>query len=119
MVIRRLGVLDRAALLGSDLLEENLTVARAGVYDVVEITPALKARARWERRDLTLEAPPGGRFDLIMCRNVAIYFEPATKARVHPAARGRARARGRAAAGPLRAPRSSPPGHRLEVRAAA
>ena len=94
-------------LLGSDLLEENLTVARAGVYDVVEITPALKARARWERRDLTLEAPPGGRFDLIMCRNVAIYFEPATKARVHRPARGRARARGRAAAGPLRAPRRS------------
>ncbi len=83
VVLSRLGVLDRAALLGSDLLEENLTIARAGVYDVVEITPALKARARWERRDLTLEAPPGGRFDLIMCRNVAIYFEPATKARVH------------------------------------
>ena len=83
VVLSRLGVLDRATLLGSDVLEENLTIARAGVYDVVEITPALKARARWERRDLTLEAPPGSRFDLIMCRNVAIYFEPATKARVH------------------------------------
>ena len=83
VVLSRLGVLGRATLLGSDLLEENLAVARAGVYDVVEITPALKARARWERRDLTLGAAPAGRFDLIMCRNVAIYLESGTKARVH------------------------------------
>ena len=73
----------RTRLRACDLLEENLTVARAGVYDVVEIAPALKARARWERRDLTLDAPPDGRFDLIMCRDVAIYLEPATKTRVH------------------------------------
>lgn len=83
IVLSRLGVLDRTTLLGSDLLEENLAVARAGMYDVVEIAPALKARARWERRDLTLDAPPGGRFDLIMCRNVVIYLDPATKGRVH------------------------------------
>ena len=107
VVLSRLGVLDRAALLGSDLLEENLAVARAGVYDVVEITPALKARARWERRDLTLEAPPGGRFDLIMCRNVAIYFEPATKARVHRLLAGALAPGGVLMLGPLRAPRRS------------
>jgi len=83
IVLNRLGVLERATLLGSDLLEENLAVARAGIYDVVEITPALRARARWERRDLTHDDPPPGRFDLIMCRNVAIYLEPATKARLH------------------------------------
>jgi chemotaxis protein methyltransferase CheR len=83
VVLNRLGVLDRTTLLGSDLLEENLAIARAGVYDVVEIAPALKARARWERRDLTLDAPPAGRFDLIMCRNVAIYLESGAKARVH------------------------------------
>jgi chemotaxis protein methyltransferase CheR len=83
VVLSRLGVLDRAALLGSDVLEENLAIARAGVYDVVEVTPALKARARWERRDLTLDARPAGRFDLIMCRNVAIYLESTTKTRVH------------------------------------
>jgi chemotaxis protein methyltransferase CheR len=82
VVLNRLGVLERATLLGSDLLEENLAVARAGIYDVVEITPALRARARWEWRDLTHDPPPG-RFDLIMCRNVAIYLEPATKASLH------------------------------------
>src|SRR4029079_6182569 len=30
VVLSRLGVLDRATLLGSDVLEENLTIARAG-----------------------------------------------------------------------------------------
>jgi chemotaxis protein methyltransferase CheR len=83
VVLSRLGVLDAAHLLGSDLLEENLAVARAGTYDVVEIAPALRLRARWERRDLAHEDAPAGRFDLILCRNVAIYFEPAAKARLH------------------------------------
>jgi chemotaxis protein methyltransferase CheR len=83
VVLSRLGVLDGAHLLGSDLLEENLAVARAGTYDVVEIAPALRRRARWERRDLAHDEPPAGHFDLILCRNVAIYFEPAAKARLH------------------------------------
>jgi chemotaxis protein methyltransferase CheR len=30
----------------------------------------------WERRDLLREPPPPGAFDLVLCRNVAIYFEP-------------------------------------------
>jgi chemotaxis protein methyltransferase CheR len=83
VVLSRLGALDEAQLLGSDLLDENLAVARAGAYDVVEIAPALRARARWERRDLARDEPPAGRFDLILCRNVAIYFEPVAKARLH------------------------------------
>jgi chemotaxis protein methyltransferase CheR len=83
VVLSRLGVLDGAHLLGSDLLEENLAVARAGTYDVVEIAPPLRVRARWERRDLAHDEAPAGRFDLILCRNVAIYFEPAAKSRLH------------------------------------
>jgi chemotaxis protein methyltransferase CheR len=83
IVLNRLGVLDGASLLGSDLLEENLAVARAGVYDVLEISTALRARARWERRDLANDPSPSGRFDLVLCRNVAIYLEPAAKARLH------------------------------------
>jgi chemotaxis protein methyltransferase CheR len=31
---------------------------------------------RWERRDLLREPPPRGAFDLVLCRNVAIYFVP-------------------------------------------
>jgi chemotaxis protein methyltransferase CheR len=83
IVLNRLGVLERATLLGSDLLEENLAVARAGVYDVVEISPALCRRARWEQRDLARDDAPPGRFDLVLCRNVAIYFEPGAKGRLH------------------------------------
>jgi chemotaxis protein methyltransferase CheR len=83
VVLSRLGALDSAHLLGSDLLDENIAVARAGVYDVVEITPALRRRANWERRDLVHDPPPTGRFDLIMCRNVAIYLDPLAKSRLH------------------------------------
>jgi chemotaxis protein methyltransferase CheR len=83
VLLSRLGALETAHLLGSDLLEENLAVARAGVYDVVQISPALRARVRWERRDLAHDPPPPGRFDLVLCRNVAIYLEPAAKARAH------------------------------------
>jgi chemotaxis protein methyltransferase CheR len=83
VVLSRLGALEGALLLGSDLLEENLDVARAGVYDVVEISPARRLRARWERRDLAQEPSPPGRFDLVLCRNVAIYLHPDVKARVH------------------------------------
>jgi chemotaxis protein methyltransferase CheR len=83
VVLNRLGALDGSHLLGSDLLEENLAVARAGVYDVVEIAPALRGRVRWEQRDLVNDPPPSGRFDLILCRNVAIYLEPVAKARLH------------------------------------
>jgi chemotaxis protein methyltransferase CheR len=83
IVLNRLGVLEGSQLLGSDLLEENLAVARAGVYDVVEITPALRRQVRWEQRDLVNDPPPHGRFDLILCRNVAIYLEPGAKSRLH------------------------------------
>ena len=67
--------------LGGD--DENVAAARAGVYDAVEITPVLRRRAQWERRDLVHDPPPPGRFDLIMCRNVAIYLDPAAKSRLH------------------------------------
>jgi chemotaxis protein methyltransferase CheR len=83
VLLSRLGALETAHLLGSDLLEENLAVARAGVYEVVQISPALRRRVRWERRDLVHDPPPAGRFDLVLCRNVAIYLEPAAKARLH------------------------------------
>jgi chemotaxis protein methyltransferase CheR len=78
LVLARIGVLERSVLLGSDLLEENLKVARAGDYP-----PAVRARMRWERRDLTADGPPPGRWRLILCRNVAIYLSPAARHRVY------------------------------------
>ena len=49
------------------------------------MAPVRKARAvvRFERINLNDERYPApGRFDLILCRNVLIYFEAATKQRV-------------------------------------
>ena len=78
LVLARMGVLERALLLGSDLLDENLAIARAGDYP-----QELRARMRWERRDLSADGPPPGRWRLILCRNVAIYLSPPARRRVY------------------------------------
>jgi chemotaxis protein methyltransferase CheR len=83
IVLERLGVLDRAFLLGSDLLEENLETARTGVYGDVAVSPSLRSRARWERRDLTRDGPPPGRWHVVLCRNVAIYLAPEARTLLH------------------------------------
>jgi chemotaxis protein methyltransferase CheR len=83
IVLERVGALDRALLLGSDLLEENLELARAGHYEGFSIPPAVRARVRWERRDLSGDGPPPGRWRLVLCRNVAIYLEPAARRRLY------------------------------------
>jgi chemotaxis protein methyltransferase CheR len=91
----------RLRLLGTDISESVLTRARAGLYSAVEVNrglpPAYRERyfvrqgAQWqvrpEIRRLTsfqqfdLRRPMGafGQFDLILCRNVLIYFDLATK----------------------------------------
>jgi chemotaxis protein methyltransferase CheR len=74
LVLERMGALDRALLLGSDLLEENLALARAADYPL-----AAQTRMRWERRDLVADGPPPGRWRLVLCRNVAIYLTEAAR----------------------------------------
>jgi chemotaxis protein methyltransferase CheR len=83
IVLERLGALGRSFLLGSDLLAENLVLARRGRYGEVAISPALRARLRWEQRDLLRDGPPGGAFRVVICRNVAIYLAPAAKHALH------------------------------------
>jgi chemotaxis protein methyltransferase CheR len=78
LLLDRMGALNRALLLGSDLLEENLALARAGDYP-----EALRARMRWEERDLSADGPPEGRWRLVLCRNVAIYLEPGARRRLY------------------------------------
>jgi chemotaxis protein methyltransferase CheR len=77
VVLERMRALDRSLLLGSDLLEENLAVARGARYDGV--SDAVRARVRWERRDLAADGPPSGRWRLVLCRNVAIYLSPGAR----------------------------------------
>ncbi len=83
LVLRRLGALERAALLGSDLLAENIARARAGDYGGDEIPPDVRGRLRWEQRDLLRDGAPAGRWGLVLCRNVAIYMAPGARVRLH------------------------------------
>ena len=50
------GELERSYLLGSDILEENLQRARAKQCAVAN--PPVRARVRWEQRDLATEPAP-------------------------------------------------------------
>ena len=83
IVLERLGALERSFLLGSDLLEENLAAARRGRYGDVAISADLRARVRWEQRDLVRDGGPGKAFRVVLCRNVAIYLAQAAKRALH------------------------------------
>lgn len=85
VLLQRLDALADALLLGSDLLEENLALARCGVYDGVAFAPELRARLRWERRDLVREGAAPGKWRLILCRNLAIYLDASSKRALHSA----------------------------------
>lgn len=80
-LLQRRGVIDRVYLLGSDILEEN--IRRASGQDGPTATPAVRARVRWERRDLTSEPAPPGAWRLILCRNLAIYLRPEVRDGLH------------------------------------
>lgn len=80
IVLDRLALLERSFLIGSDVLPENIAAARS----LVAAEPAqLRARARFEVRDLVGSEKPPGRFALVVCRNVAIYLHPDAKLRLH------------------------------------
>jgi chemotaxis protein methyltransferase CheR len=83
IVLAQLGLLDNAALVGSDLLDENLAVAGHGVYGDVQLPATLRARMRWERRDLVREPAPVGKWSVVLCRNVAIYLRAEAKQSLH------------------------------------
>ncbi len=83
ILLQRAGALERASLLGSDLLEENLELAVQGVYGGVRVADELRGRTRWDRRDVVREPAPRGLWSLILCRNLAIYLRPAAKRALH------------------------------------
>ncbi|WP_149539996.1 CheR family methyltransferase [Siccirubricoccus phaeus] len=89
---------------GTDISHEVLARAREGYYTQFEVqrglparlmvkyfqqeagrwrvNPALRAMARFEHLNLLAEFRHLGRFDVIFCRNVLIYFDSPTKTRV-------------------------------------
>jgi chemotaxis protein methyltransferase CheR len=46
------------------------------------VQPALREMTRFEERNLLADHRMLGRFDIVFCRNVLIYFDPQTKGRV-------------------------------------
>ena len=85
------------SILATDLLERNLASAREGVYGAwsrrpsgpmlhpifegnassarMRIAPRVRALVRFAQHNL-LEAQGAGTFDLLLCRNVLVYFSP-------------------------------------------
>ncbi|NVK32215.1 MAG: protein-glutamate O-methyltransferase [Gammaproteobacteria bacterium] len=95
-------------VLASDIDTEMLQTASAGVYqidridslsqerkkrfflrgtgekkDLVKVRPELMALIQYKQINLTESFNPGGQFDIIFCRNVAIYFDKPTQQRVY------------------------------------
>ncbi len=91
-------------ILGTDIARSTLVRAREGSYTQFEVQRGLPARmlvkyftreadgwrlikpirdmAEFKEWNLLCDPSPLGRFDVIFCRNVLIYFDAATKARV-------------------------------------
>jgi chemotaxis protein methyltransferase CheR len=103
MILHELGIRN-AEILGTDLSREVVERAREGVFTQFEVQrglavqmlvkhfrqeagkwrvqPALREMTRFEERNLLADHRALGRFDVVFCRNVLIYFDPQTKGRV-------------------------------------
>jgi chemotaxis methyl-accepting protein methylase len=89
----------RVRILGTDIDKRSLVAAQRGQFDEeafadtpldlrsryfsagfpASIDPAIRSLVSFERRDLLLESPPPGGHQLIVCRNVLIYFDRTTQ----------------------------------------
>lgn len=88
-------------ILGTDISERVIKAARTGLYSQFEVQRGLgviemlrhfdetptgwqikdqtRNLVRFERHNVLLDPPALARFDLILCRNVLLYFDPATR----------------------------------------
>jgi chemotaxis protein methyltransferase CheR len=91
-------------ILGTDISGKAISAARSGLYTQFEIqrgisvaqmlnffaeTPRgwqasdrIRAYTRFQQHNVLDPVPPPGRFDLVLCRNVLLYFDIATRQRV-------------------------------------
>jgi chemotaxis methyl-accepting protein methylase len=97
-----LAQLDRVDVLGTDIDRLSLQAAERGQFDEGDfsdtpddlraryfsasapftVSPAVRDLVHFERRDLLSHPAPPGKFDLIVCRNVLIYFDRETQERL-------------------------------------
>jgi chemotaxis protein methyltransferase CheR len=101
----RAGIGDRRVeIIGTDLARDQISRARQGLYTQFEvqrglpiqmlmrhfrkeennwrISDALRAMVQYKEWNLLGDLRPLGQFDVVFCRNVLIYFDQATKAKV-------------------------------------
>jgi len=94
--------IGRVDVLGTDIDRGSLAAAQRGQFAEPDFTdtpdelrqryfsraapftvsPAVRGMVRFERRDLLSDPAPPGQFELIACRNVLIYFDRDTQARL-------------------------------------
>ncbi|MGA3400143.1 MAG: protein-glutamate O-methyltransferase CheR [Acetobacteraceae bacterium] len=106
----------RVEILGTDLARDQLARAREGLYTQFEvqrglpvqmlmryfrredpgwrISDSLRAMVQWKEWNLLGDLRPLGRFDIVFCRNVLIYFDQPTKTRALEAIAGQMSADG-------------------------
>lgn len=106
ILLEELGALDRAELIGTDLDLGVLEKARAGLYSTHEVQglapamleryfepegqffrfkgEAIRARTRFHHHNLLLDPPLSG-CHLVLCRNVVIYLNDASKRHLYRA----------------------------------
>ncbi len=106
----------RVEILGTDLARDQLARARDGLYTQFEvqrglpvqmlmryfrredagwrISDALRAMVQWKEWNLLGDLRALGRFDIVFCRNVLIYFDQPTKTRALEAIAGQMSADG-------------------------
>ena len=97
-----LAQIGRVSILGTDIDKQSLESAERGEFEEGDfadtpdelrsryfsptapfaVVPSIKRMVRFERRDLLSDLPPKGIFDLIVCRNVLIYFDRQTQERL-------------------------------------
>ncbi len=97
-----LGRVGRVDILGTDIDKPSLAAAERGEFEDGDfadtpddlraeyfnasspfaVSPTIRRMVRFERRDLLADTEPAGPFDMIVCRNVLIYFDRDTQERL-------------------------------------
>ena len=119
----------RDRILATDVSERALERARLGAYGAwslrrlppelrarhflerggtLRIAPRIRALVAFERHNLARDPAPAGPFDLVLCRNVLIYFDPTVAAEVLYRLVGATRPGGFLVLGPVELPLAAP-----------